>query len=162
MSRSTAKHDAIEARRVQVAQLVLGGATQRQIARALGVGVARINSDLHVLRKRWREAADIPTADHIALVLQKLDAWELALATAMSSGDTKAIDTGIRIEDRRCALLGLDAPRRVDQRVHGQLQAGPPIEELWTKAEQILVAEGWTPPSDEPNGNGAGNPQKRV
>ena len=118
-----------------------GGASQREIARALGVGVARINSDLHVLRKRWRQEAGIATADHIALALQKLDEWEMAITNAMRSGDTKAIDTGLRIEERRAALLGLDAPRRVEQRVQGQVRVGPPIEELIQNAERILGME---------------------
>jgi len=155
MSRSTAKRDEIEQRRVQVAQLVKGGASQREIARALGVGLARVNSDLQVLRKRWRQESGIATAEHVALDVQRLNEWLIAITNEVRSGDKRAIEVGLRILERRAALLGLDAPRRVDQRLHGQLLAGPPIEELWTKAEQILVAEGWTPPSDEANGNGA-------
>lgn len=46
--------------------------------------------------------------------LAKLDAYAEAIARKVDSGDTKAIDTAIKLMDRRAKYLGLDAPVRAE------------------------------------------------
>jgi len=47
------------------------------------------------------------------LELERLDADWLALQERAAEGDTQAISTRLRISERRCRLLGLDAPNRM-------------------------------------------------
>lgn len=54
-----------------------------------------------------------PAADVRRLEVERLDALLKGLWTAASQGDNYAIDRALKIMDRRAALLGLDAPRRV-------------------------------------------------
>lgn len=73
------------------------GAACKDINRALEANVAEQNRQADVLRQQE---------------LQRLDRLQAGVWTAAASGDTKAVDTALRIIDRRCKLLGLDAPQR--------------------------------------------------
>ncbi len=134
---NTAERDTKTERRLQVAQLRKGGASIRQIAKALDVSPATVHGDLEVLREGWREEAQVATADHVALDLQRLDEWLMAIANAARSGEYRAIDTGLRIMERRAALLGLDAPKRIEQKVNGQLT----VEDFITSTYERLIEE---------------------
>lgn len=46
--------------------------------------------------------------------IARLDRLQVAAWPAATSGDLRAIDTCVRIIDRRCKLLGLDAPQRLE------------------------------------------------
>lgn len=67
------------------------------ITRALEANVAEMNRNGDVLRQQE---------------LQRLDRLQAGVWTAAAGGDPRAIETAIRIIDRRCKLLGLDAPVR--------------------------------------------------
>ena len=43
----------IETRRIRVAEMLLEGRSQRQMAKALGVGLATINRDVKAVRAEW-------------------------------------------------------------------------------------------------------------
>jgi hypothetical protein len=73
------------------------GAAYNDITAALEQNVAEQNRNADVLRQEE---------------LQRLDRLQAGVWTAAASGDTKAVDTALRIIDRRCKLLGLDAPVR--------------------------------------------------
>lgn len=73
------------------------GAACQDITRALEANVAEQNRNADVLRQEE---------------LQRLNRLQAGVWQAAVSGDTKAVDTALRIIDRRCKLLGLDAPVR--------------------------------------------------
>lgn len=73
------------------------GAACQDITRALEANVAEQNRSADVLRQEE---------------LQRLNRLQAGVWQAAVSGDTKAVDTALRIIDRRCKLLGLDAPVR--------------------------------------------------
>ena len=155
MPARSARHMKIRARRLQVEQLHKGGAKQELIATTLGVSIGTVNADLQNIDAAWREiyADDREAAKRLDLA--RLDDMLVVLTNDVRSKDKAAQRIYLDVLKRRAEMLGYDAPRLIDQRVHGHLRTGPPIEELWTKAEQVLVAEGWTPPSEESNGNAA-------
>src|SRR5437879_3174750 len=140
-------------RRLQVEQLHKGGGTQQQIAATLGVSIGTVNADLQKIDAAWREtyAEDRDVAKRLDLA--RLDDMLVSLTNAVRSGDLAAQRVYLGVLERRAAIWGYDAPARVDQRVHGHLQAGPPIAELWRNAEKILAKGDWTPRSHEPSGN---------
>ena len=82
----------------------------RAIAKALGfAGPSGAYAAFQAgLRQAVRPAAD----EARALVLERLDAMLLACWRQAAAGDLTAVDRVLRIEAQRCALLGLNAPRR--------------------------------------------------
>lgn len=73
------------------------GAAYTDIDRALQARLAEQHQGAHVLRQQE---------------LARLDRLQAAAWTAAASGDLKAIETVLKVIDRRCKLLGLDAPVR--------------------------------------------------
>lgn len=100
-----------EARRVQVAQLVVSGASQRQIARTLGVSAATINKDLKILRTAWLAAAVHKIDMAIMIDLQRLDrlilaVWKEATATVP---DLAKITEARKLIEARARVLNYGA-----------------------------------------------------
>ncbi|KAB7850133.1 hypothetical protein [Streptomyces mobaraensis] len=75
------------------------GAATKDLIRALEIRHAEQGAQAEVLRSVEAQRLDRLQAA----------AWALAL-----QGDLKAIETVVRIIDRRCRLLGLDAPARME------------------------------------------------
>src|SRR3990172_2959972 len=106
-----------QARRVQALDLRLAGASYRQIALALGVGVKTAWLDVNrALREYLSEPSDQVRAAEVA----RLDRLFLAHWPKAISGDHQATYTVLAIMDRRARLLGLDAPKRVDITARGR------------------------------------------
>jgi hypothetical protein len=55
--------------------------------------------------------------------LERLDEYLFRLSPAIARGDAKAIDSAVKISERRCKMLGIDAPVQiqVDQIVNAEL-----------------------------------------
>lgn len=127
------------ARRESVARRYLQGATQAEIARAFNLSQQQISLDLKAIRAAWLASAvrDFDTAR--AQELAKIDtveqeywqAWERSQQDkeiAFEESGPKGARSGSRTEgqagtpaflagvltciERRCAILGLDAPKR--------------------------------------------------
>jgi transcriptional regulator with XRE-family HTH domain len=127
------------ARREDVARRYLQGQTQSEIAGVFGVSQAQISKDLAAIRAAWLASAvrDFDAAK--AQELAKIDtvereywlAWERSKKdkeTEYSEDSSKGFKSGKRREgqagnpaflagvltciERRCAILGLDAPKR--------------------------------------------------
>jgi hypothetical protein len=99
-------------RRPKVLDLRTRGLSFRQIGEALGVSHTQAEKDY---AQALAEARDL-TAELVVrerhLSLARCD-WMLErLASAIDTGDPKAITAAVRLEQRRAALLGLDAPRQ--------------------------------------------------
>ena len=126
----------------QVASLYLRGVKQSEIATQLKLSQQQISYDLADLQKRWKEAALFNLDEARRRELLKLDELERAYWRAYerscereertltqrsggagqfalverktSSGDPRYLQGVERCIDRRCKLLGLDAPERRD------------------------------------------------
>jgi len=98
------------------------GHSFRGIARTLNIGAttahALVKSAMAAERKYISEAK----ADYIELEIHRLDTYLQALAKKVQSGEPRAVDTALKIGERRAKLLGLDAPVRVDQNVKATIE----------------------------------------
>lgn len=96
--------------RTRAFELRRQGLSIREIGARLGI------SHTHVLRHISAVLADLraealTNADEWrALELDRLDGLQAALRPRIGEGDPKAIDTALRIMERRSKLLGLDMP----------------------------------------------------
>ena len=108
-------------RRERVAELYGRGLTQEAIGGELGVDRVTVGRDLDRLRGQWRLAAgrDYDALTHDELVKldrverQAWDAWDKS-AAAGEPGDPRYLTAATTCVDRRCKLLGLDAPKRTE------------------------------------------------
>ena len=126
--------------REQMRERYLRGETQAMIASALGVSRQQVQYDLALLQKAWRKSGIRSFDDQKAEQLAKIDelertywdAWEasrkdreiatqrqrangdkeIMLRKEGSAGDPRFLDGVMTCIERRCKLLGLDAPTR--------------------------------------------------
>jgi hypothetical protein len=87
------------------------------------------------------QAENKESADELRSVeLARLDRYLTFLAKRMNDGDTKSVDSALRIMDRRAKLLGLDAPTKSEVSVTSSMSN----EELIAGAVEQLRALGYT------------------
>lgn len=150
MTHPRAKQQEIERedRRRKVAAILLSGVTdQVQIAKQLGVSQPTIHRDVKAIEERWRDqaAADIATAKGRAL--SQIHRMIAALWPKALQGDEGAINQIRQLLQREAAMLGYDAPKRVEgkfdietrraaERVAAEL--GLSVDEVLDEAERIL------------------------
>lgn len=100
--------------RIQKAfELRKAGKTLRQIADILGYSHEMVRKDIQsVIQTIVAETRD--NAQHlVSMELARLDDMQFSLWADARKGDKKAIDTVLRIMERRAKLLGLDINRNV-------------------------------------------------
>jgi len=165
-----------EERRVQVARLYAKGKTQAEIAETVGVSQSQVCHDLKMVRRHWRESTirdfDALRDEQLAKIDEaERRAWEVfersqedAVKTRREvgedgdfgsgymervgqAGDVRSLDLVLKCVERRCKLLGLDAPQKVAQTdtAGNDLTA----EERRERARQMLLRHGY-PPGDTP------------
>jgi hypothetical protein len=100
----------VELRRKKVAANLLGGLNYRQMAEALGVSIGTISSDVKIILGRWQREQVKDADDYVQMELVRLDRALNAIWDRVLEGDLKAIETMLKIEERRARLLDLDAP----------------------------------------------------
>lgn len=112
-----------DARRAEVASLVLQEIEQQEIARKLGVNPGTISRDVTVLREAWRATAVERTAEERSIELAKLQRDEQMLRRKMSRcadpvKTALVYDRVAKVMERRSKILGLDMPTRVQVEAH--------------------------------------------
>ena len=122
--------------RLQISELYLNGYTQAEIGEKLAINQSTVSRDLKVLRGQWLESSlrnfDAMLAEQLAKVDQQerdyhkttaqARAWAQGLAKAAQLDKAAAaMISGVRAMqgvdsciDRRCRILGLDAPARTE------------------------------------------------
>jgi hypothetical protein len=134
----------------QVTEMYLRGKFQSEIATALEVSQGQISYDLSIVKRRWRESSLVNWDEARAKELERIDslereywaAWEASKTERtrkrQRKGATGTIDASIETEqrdgnpaflagviaciDRRCKLLGLDAPTKSEVEVTQPIQ----------------------------------------
>lgn len=124
-------------------ELYLQGKTQIQIAEIIGVSQVTISNDLKKLQKRWKEKAIQLIDERKAEELAKVDQLERTYWEAwIKSCDYRVMETDVRGRkvrvlvpnnqrtplgdtkylagiqwciDRRCKMLGVDAPQKIEE-----------------------------------------------
>lgn len=158
----------VESRRTDVARLYLRGKSQQQIADELEVTRKTVWSDIQAIRAEWKKERLDDAEELINIELAKIDqmeaeawaAWERSKqptvqrvvldADKEGAGYKKRVKTGqtgepqylaivLKCCERRCKILGLDAPAKQESKVDLQI-GGPPLtrEEMYaTVMERI-------------------------
>ena len=157
------------ARRGKVAAFYLQSWTQARIGLELGITQQTVSNDLHAIRLIWRESLIRNFDDARAQELAKIDrveveyweAWErsqkpgetthteqdssgktkASLRKVGQVGDSRFLDGVMKCIERRCALLGIDAPQQFrvnwDTLTDAQLAclaAGDPVQRVLAEA----------------------------
>lgn len=103
---------AMETRR-RCVELRRSGATYDQIAAQLGI--SKVSAYRHV-QKHLEETARVTgeSAEVVrALELERLDRMQLGAYTRAITGDDQAINSVLKIMDRRARITGIDAPAKI-------------------------------------------------
>lgn len=115
----------VEQDRARVAALVIQGRAHQEIALELGVSRQQVTYDLKVIKDRWKARTtmdlDQAKADEMVKIdfLERTywDSWTLQCQPKDSVpqvGDPKLLAGILSCIDRRCKLLGLDAPVKIE------------------------------------------------
>ena len=98
-------------RRTQAVHLRREGLTLREVADRLGVSVYTAWNDIQTaVRDIPKEEADLLRQQEA----DRLDNLQRAVWDDAIAGDLHAVDRVLKIIERRCRLLGLDAPARIE------------------------------------------------
>ncbi|MFF9204415.1 hypothetical protein ACF1AE_21850 [Streptomyces sp. NPDC014986] len=115
MPASKAQRAATAKRRSQAIALRLAGMDYQTIAERLDYadrGAA--SKDVHRALEANLEAESVAAATLRELEVQRLDRMQAAAWAKAAKGDLKAIETVLKVIDRRARLLGLDRPARTE------------------------------------------------
>jgi hypothetical protein len=112
---STEQQREVIDRRVKVAQLRLAGIhDQRQIAHQLNVSQPTISRDFKALDAQFRATAAQDIAAAKGLDLQRAEFLISKIWVRATSGNLDAIDRVDKLLNRRAKILGLEAPKKVE------------------------------------------------
>ena len=102
----------------QAIKLRMAGATLDDIARQLDFKSAA-SAYKSVMRELKATAQDMGEGTEAVrqLELKRLDQMQFPLWSQVLAGDIAATTTALRIQERRAALLGLDAPKQIEARI---------------------------------------------
>ena len=67
--------------------------------------------------KRNRDELSLGTEAIRQEEIERLDWWLQRISAQIIAGDLAAVNTGLRIQERRASLLGLDAPKQFEARL---------------------------------------------
>jgi hypothetical protein len=124
------------AKHARAVQLRVEGHTFQEIADQ--VGYAHKNGAFLAVQRTMARFVREPSEQLLDLELARLDAALNALWPAVELGDTRSIDTMLRLMDRRAKYLGLDKPK--ESTLHVQ-HAAPELPEPDAAAHMAQLAE---------------------
>lgn len=130
------------ARRVEMLALRLAGFSDVQIADRMEVDFRLVN---RIIDESLEKASNPAVTEMRTLENQRLDRAQSAIWTQVVAGDTRAVNTFLRISQQRSKINGLYAPTKIDMSVNirnDMEQALNDLEKLMDEtAEQIVDAE---------------------
>ena len=121
------------------ASMVLSGVGHAEIATRLGVSREQVTYDVRIIKDRWQARTTMDLTDAKSLEVAKIDrlervyweAWELQCLPDLlkdkagevhvlpQTGDPALLAGILKCIDRRCKLLGLDAPLQIEGKFMG-------------------------------------------
>ncbi|MBI4496777.1 MAG: hypothetical protein HY689_02620 [Chloroflexi bacterium] len=113
----------IEARRTRVAELLLEGRSEREMARALGVSLGTVATDVKAVRQEWQARRLAHMEEKGAEDLARTDADLAAIWPKVRAGNLWAIDRVLGLLQYRAKVLGLEAPQKQEHDVGDALAA---------------------------------------
>lgn len=106
-------HESAE-RRQKALELRKNGYDYRTIAKALNTTVKTAYLDVQKCLAEIRANTHETAEDVLELELKRLDIAQAALMPKVRDGDPRAIDTLMRVQERRAKYLGLDAANKLE------------------------------------------------
>lgn len=107
----------IAARRERIAVLLVAKMPRSVICQRVGISERTLYRDITAIKEMWQERASeqigVLVAEELA-TLTEVDRRLWAEQLASSPIDPKAIETLLKVHDRRVRLLGMDKPQRVE------------------------------------------------
>lgn len=97
-----------------VLALRIKGLSYSAIAEQLNCSRSYAHSLVDTAAKELRESNRNEAAALVDIELARLDAMLAALNDKINGGDTRAIDSALKIMERRAKLLGLDKPQKLE------------------------------------------------
>lgn len=123
-----------EARRIEAMSLTIAGLSPEQIGERMGISASGVKA----LVSRTLERATNRNAESLREIEnQRLDRAQAAIWTKVLNGDLKAIDTYLRIANRRAKMNGLDAPTNINLSVGIKMEMQQALDEL----HQVVTGE---------------------
>jgi len=116
------------------------GLCYARIAEAMGLSES--GARMCVVRAIGRLEAEVSEAasEVKRLELERLDRMQTALWAKAAKGDTKAIDSSLRVMERRARLVGLDAPILFNWRKDAE-RMGIPVAEVFDQMVGAALRE---------------------
>ncbi|MGY4103439.1 hypothetical protein ACW2Q0_28330 [Nocardia sp. R16R-3T] len=141
-------------RQERALQLLIGGATNQQVADQLGYSSrgAAHNAITKALAEHAARRAEL-AGQALTLTLARLDAlWRPQYIKAIR-GDGAAAETCLRILDRQMKLLGLVAPIRADVTIATRTELDVEVEQLLDRLAGLAPGIDVPPPSKTDEGD---------
>lgn len=125
-------------RRERVYAMRLTGKSLSYIAQAEGVSKTTVFNDIEAVIKAKTE---VPAQQVREMELDRLDLLLDKLMPRVEQGDVQAIQTALKVMDRRAKFLGLDAPTKQDLTVHQVDPMETELGELMREAQARQALE---------------------
>ena len=116
-SNTTKKAIELKKRRSRVLELRRSGCSLEAISAVIvtefgipSYNRSRAYEDIQATLKELSAETSLNAEQYRTLELERLDNWQSTLQSQIEAGNTRAIDTAVKIRDRRCNLLGINAP----------------------------------------------------
>lgn len=123
-----------DARRAEVLALVIGGTPYSDIAARLGVTCGEVTNIVsRALRERPVQGVD----ELRAVENVRLDTAQAAIWDDVMDGNLKAVETYLRLSQRRSRLNGMDAPLQIELSAHVRVEMQQALAEL----QEIVLGE---------------------
>lgn len=129
-------------RELKVLNLRLAGATWAEIAQAMGY--AGPSSAYYTYQKAAERMIRPKLEEYRDLELDRLDRLQRGLWKKAAGGDPRAVDSVLRIIDRRAKLLGLDAPQNINLQAEVVTYDGSAIEQRTIEIIELVRQAGGT------------------
>lgn len=134
------KRAEVSERRAKALELRRRGASYRQIGKALGISHYQSHKDVQAELGKLAKLTQDEAETLRELELQRLDALTLALDSQVKDGYPPAVNSYLRVMERRAKLLGLDAPASIRVSVGLLVQLQQAFDSYGLDASEIFNA----------------------
>lgn len=100
-------------KQTQALQLRAHGHSFRGIAKALGCSLGTAHTLIKDAFAAERKGISEAKADLVEMEILRCDTYLQAIAKQVQMGNVRAVDTALKVAERRARLLGLDAPTKI-------------------------------------------------
>ena len=110
-------------KKLQIMQLRVAGWAVWQIAEHVGISITNVHNHIFDQLSSWRDMTQEMSNELRELEVQRLDEFLRALWPKIQTGNPRAIETALKVSERRAKLLGLDAPEKREVTVDASVQS---------------------------------------